>query len=34
MKALRIILTQNSANYRREETTVNKMTYPLPPFST
>lgn len=34
MKALRIILTQNSANYRREETNVNKMTYPLPPFST
>ena len=34
MKVLRIILTQNSANYRREETTINKMTYPLPPFST
>lgn len=34
MKALRIILTQNSANYRREETITNKMTYPLPPFST
>lgn len=34
MKALRIVLTQNTANYRREETTINKMTYPLPPFST
>ncbi len=34
MKCLRIILTQSSANYRREETDINKMTYPLPPFST
>lgn len=34
MKALRIILTQNSANYRKEETQDNKATYPLPPFST
>lgn len=34
MKCLRIKLTQYSANYRREETVTNKMTYPLPPFST
>lgn len=34
MKALRIHLKQTSANYRREETIENKMTYPLPPFST
>ena len=34
MKALRIKLTQNSANYRREETDKNKMTYPLPPPAT
>ncbi|WP_310604843.1 CRISPR-associated protein Cas5 [Anaerosporobacter sp.] len=34
MEALRIHLTQTSANYRREETINNKMTYPLPPFST
>lgn len=34
MEALRIILTQNVANYKREETITNKMTYPLPPFST
>ncbi|MDL2310881.1 CRISPR-associated protein Cas5 [Peptostreptococcaceae bacterium OttesenSCG-928-C18] len=34
MEALRIHLTQTSANYRREETIDNKMTYPLPPFST
>lgn len=34
MEALRIKLTQSTANYRKEETTVNKMTYPLPPFST
>lgn len=31
---LRIILTQNNANYKKEETVDNKMTYPLPPFST
>lgn len=34
MKALRIRLTQSSANYRKEETIDNKMTYPLPPLST
>lgn len=34
MEALRIILSQSSANYRKEETNINKMTYPLPPFST
>ena len=34
MKVLRIHLKQTSANYRREETIENKMTYPLPPFST
>lgn len=34
MRALRIILTQNKAHYRKEETVENKMTYPLPPFST
>lgn len=34
MKCLRIRLTQSSANYRREETVTNKMTYPLPPMST
>lgn len=34
MKALRIVLTQSSANYRKEETLDNKMTYPLPPIST
>lgn len=34
MKALRIILTQAQANYRREESVENKMTYPLPPYST
>lgn len=34
MEALRIVLSQNSANYRKEETNINKMTYPLPPFST
>ena len=34
MKALRIVLTQSSANYKREETLDNKMTYPLPPIST
>lgn len=34
MDALRIILHQSSANYKREETVINKMTYPLPPFST
>jgi len=34
VKALRIVLKQNSANYRKEETIENKMTYPLPPIST
>lgn len=34
MEALRIHLTQASANYRREETIENKMTYPLPPYAT
>ena len=34
MQALRIVLTQSSANYRKEEAIENKMTYPLPPFST
>lgn len=34
MRALRIHFKQNSANYRREETVDNKMTYPLPPYST
>ncbi len=34
MEILRIILTQSSANYKKEETVYNKMTYPLPPFST
>ena len=33
-KVLRIKLHQNQANYKREETVTNKMTYPLPPFST
>ena len=34
MKALRIVLHQDSANYKKEETLDNKMTYPLPPIST
>ncbi len=34
VKALRLIIHQNSANYKREETVENKMTYPLPPVST
>lgn len=34
MEAVRIRLKQRTANYRREETIDNKMTYPLPPFST
>lgn len=34
MQALRIVIKQSSANYRREETLNNKMTYPLPPIST
>lgn len=34
MKALRLIIHQNSANYKKEEAVDNKMTYPLPPIST
>lgn len=34
MQVLRIVLSQSSANYRKEETLDNKMTYPLPPLST
>lgn len=34
MKAIRIKLSQNQAAYTREETVNNRMTYPLPPFST
>ena len=34
MKALRLVLTQNKAHYKKEETITNKMTYPLPPLST
>lgn len=34
MKCIRIILRQAQANYRKEETYTNKMTYPLPPAST
>lgn len=34
MKALRIVLTQTTANYAKEEAVDIKMTYPLPPFST
>lgn len=34
MEALRIVIKQSSANYKKEETIDNKMTYPLPPMST
>lgn len=34
MKVLRIKLTQNQASYTREETVNNRMTYPLPSYST
>ena len=34
MKALRLHIYQSSANYKKEETVDNKMTYPLPPLST
>ena len=34
MQAIRIKLRQTQANYRKEETVDNKMTYPLPPAST
>lgn len=33
-KILRIKLHQNKAHYKKEETVNNKMTYPLPPYST
>lgn len=33
-EAIRLVLRQSSANYRRPETFENRMTYPLPPFST
>lgn len=34
MEVLRLKIKQNQANYRKEETVDNKMTYPLPPLST
>ncbi|MBU5487889.1 CRISPR-associated protein Cas5 [Clostridium sp. MSJ-8] len=34
MRAIRLIVNQSSANYKKEETWENKMTYPLPPIST
>lgn len=34
MKAVRIVLEQNTANYKKEECIDNAMTYPLPPIST
>ena len=34
MKVLRIKLRQNQASYTREETVNNRMTYPLPQYST
>ena len=34
MKTIRLSLTQNEAHYGKPETIDNKMTYPLPPFST
>ena len=34
VRALRLVIYQSSANYKKEETTDNKMTYPLPPLST
>lgn len=34
MKAIRLHIKQNFANYRKEETVNNRMTYPLPPYST
>jgi len=34
MRALRLLLAQTSANYRKEESVTNKMTLPLPPLST
>ena len=34
MKAIRLIISQSQANFRMGETIENRMTYPLPPFST
>ncbi|MDO5037394.1 MAG: CRISPR-associated protein Cas5 [Tissierellia bacterium] len=34
MKVLRIKLRQSQASFAKEETTTNRMTYPLPPYST
>lgn len=34
MKAIRVHIKQNSANYRREETVNCRSTYPMPPYST
>lgn len=34
MKAIRVHIKQNSANYRREETVNCRTTYPMPPYST
>lgn len=34
MKAIRLHIKQNSANYKKEETVQNRMTFPLPPYST
>ena len=33
-RILRLVMTQATANYKKEETIDNKMTYPLPPIST
>lgn len=33
-KVLRLVFKQSKAHYRKEETLDNKMTYPLPPYST
>ena len=34
MEVLRLVISQSQANYKKEETVKNKMTYPLPPLST
>lgn len=34
MRCIRLVVTQNTAMFRREETCINKMTYPLAPYST
>lgn len=34
MQAIRLRIKQNKAHYRKAESDTNKMTYPLPPFST